>query len=61
MGIMRGNFIMRRTLGVLGAVGLALSFGLAANSARATDISFYYPVAVGGPITKIIDGMVEGF
>jgi len=61
MGIMRGNFIMRRTLGVLGAVGLALSLGLAANSARATDISFYYPVAVGGPITKIIDGMVEGF
>jgi sn-glycerol 3-phosphate transport system substrate-binding protein len=29
--------------------------------AEATDITFYYPVAVGGPITKIIDDMVAGF
>ena len=37
----------------------------AAGSARAadtaTDISFYFPVAVGGPITKIIDGYAADF
>ncbi len=27
----------------------------------ATDISFFYPVAVGGPITKIIDGYAADF
>lgn len=26
-----------------------------------TKISFYYPVAVGGPVTKIVDGMVAEF
>jgi sn-glycerol 3-phosphate transport system substrate-binding protein len=26
-----------------------------------TEISFYYPVAVGGPITKIIDGLAADF
>ncbi len=35
---------------------------LAAAPARAqTEISFYYPVAVGGPITKIIDGYAAEF
>ena len=27
----------------------------------ATEISFYYPVAVGGPITRIIDGYAAEF
>ena len=27
----------------------------------ATEISFYFPVAVGGPITKIIDGYAADF
>ncbi|MEJ7670698.1 MAG: ABC transporter substrate-binding protein [Casimicrobiaceae bacterium] len=26
-----------------------------------TEVSFYYPVAVGGPITKIIDGLAADF
>src|SRR5256885_14185254 len=25
------------------------------------EVSFYYPVAVGGPITKIIDGLAADF
>lgn len=29
--------------------------------ARALDLSFYFPVAVGGPITKIIDGYAADF
>ena len=32
-----------------------------AGAASATEISFYYPIAVGGPIPKIIDGYVEEF
>ncbi len=41
--------------------GLCLAAGLGAGSAGAVDLSFYYPVAVGGPITKIIDGMAAEF
>ncbi|TGU75636.1 extracellular solute-binding protein, partial [Mesorhizobium sp. M00.F.Ca.ET.186.01.1.1] len=26
-----------------------------------TELSFFYPVAVGGPLTKIVDGMAEEF
>ncbi|MFO1364156.1 MAG: ABC transporter substrate-binding protein [Burkholderiales bacterium] len=33
---------------------------MAAATAQ-TEISFYYPVAVGGPITKIIDGLAADF
>src|SRR3954470_7249380 len=35
-----------------------VAFGAAAG---AVEVSFYYPVAVGGPITKIIDGYAEEF
>jgi sn-glycerol 3-phosphate transport system substrate-binding protein len=45
----------------LAALGLAALTSLAAGAARATDLTFYFPVAVGGPITKIIDDMVAGF
>ncbi|HJS33528.1 MAG TPA: ABC transporter substrate-binding protein [Alphaproteobacteria bacterium] len=41
----------------------ALAAGLlwSAAPARAVDVTFYYPVAVGGPITKIIDAMAADF
>src|SRR3954447_23602383 len=35
---------------------LLLSF-----SANAVDITFYYPIAVGGPLTKVIDGFAAQF
>jgi len=48
----------RRTLlttaGMLAMPGILRAQG-------ASDISFYFPVAVGGPITKIIDGYVADF
>ena len=48
----------RRLMQCLGAAVAALALG----SAQAqTEISFYYPVAVGGPITKIIDGFAADF
>jgi sn-glycerol 3-phosphate transport system substrate-binding protein len=44
------------------SAALATGLSLAALPGRAeTQISFYYPVAVGGPVTKIVDGMVADF
>ena len=41
---------------------LAAAFACAAFTAMAdVEITFYYPVAVGGPITKTIDGYAEQF
>src|SRR5438105_12405222 len=34
---------------------------LAAGAHAQTEISFFYPVAVGGPVTKIIDGLAADF
>ncbi len=42
------------------ATAAAFSLGLA-SSALAVDLTMYYPVAVGGPLTKIVDGMVTEF
>jgi len=55
--MMRGN----RLFGRLTAAVMLLGMLVAAGAAKATDLTFYYPVAVGGPITKIIDGMVADF
>ena len=55
--MMRGN----RLFGRLTAAVMLLGMLVAAGTAKATDLTFYYPVAVGGPITKIIDGMVADF
>ena len=42
--------------------GAALALPAVARAAdAATEISFYFPVAVGGPITKIIDGYAADF
>ena len=46
------------------AVALALGLAMLAGAAvaqQATEITFYYPIAVGGPITKIVDGYTEQF
>lgn len=41
---------------------IAAGFACLATAALAqTEISFYYPVAVGGPITKIVDQMAADF
>jgi sn-glycerol 3-phosphate transport system substrate-binding protein len=39
----------------------ALAAAVVSLPARAVEISFYYPVVVGGPLTKVIDGMVADF
>ena len=42
------------------ALAVAMS-GLAAQSAAAVELTMYYPVAVGGPLTKVVDGLVADF
>lgn len=54
---------MRRTLLKALAFSLAGAFCTAPawSQAKPVELEFYYPVAVGGPITKIVDGMVDQF
>jgi len=40
---------------------LFLGLGAGPAAAQSVEIQFYYPVAVGGPITKLIDGMAADF
>src|SRR5438045_5464159 len=47
---------MKKLMGFLAAALLAAAF-----NARAVELTFYYPIAVGGPLTKVIDGYVAGF
>ena len=48
---------MKRLFAVLLAAALC-----AATPARAdTTLTFYYPIAVGGPLTKVIDGLARDF
>lgn len=51
--------LTQRLTGMVAGLGAAAF--LAATPAAAVDLSFYFPVAVGGPITKIIDGMAADF
>jgi sn-glycerol 3-phosphate transport system substrate-binding protein len=39
----------------------ALCAAPAWSQSKPVELEFYYPVAVGGPITKIVDGMVDDF
>lgn len=50
----------RQTLAGLAAAGAVLA-APAVHAQGATEITFNYPIAVGGPITKIIDGYCEDF
>jgi sn-glycerol 3-phosphate transport system substrate-binding protein len=43
------------------ALGAGAALIAGAAFAQSTTISFYYPVAVGGPVTKIVDGYAAEF
>jgi sn-glycerol 3-phosphate transport system substrate-binding protein len=51
----------RHLLSGLGALAAGAAIGTPALGQSASEISFFYPVAVGGPITKLIDSFAEGF
>lgn len=44
-----------------GAALAAMATLLGAGSASAVELTMYYPVSVGGPLTKVVDGMVADF
>jgi sn-glycerol 3-phosphate transport system substrate-binding protein len=39
----------------------AALFAVSVQAQTKTELTFYYPIAVGGPLTKVIDGFVAGF
>src|SRR5688572_9705288 len=47
---------MTRFLGLLFAALFACTAW-----AQKTELTFYYPIAVGGPLTKVIDNLAAGF
>ena len=49
---------MKRAWRLIAAAFAAVALGATAAD---TEITFYYPVAVGGPITKTIDQMAADF
>jgi len=51
--------MIRKTL--QGALAAAVLLGSAALAAAQTNLTMYYPIAVGGPLTKVVDGMIEDF
>ena len=54
--------MFRKTKKMLAGVALsALALGMSGTAQAETNLTMYYPVAVGGPLTKIVDGMVADF
>ena len=53
---MWANSIRRAVLGFVAAVASGIALAQAP-----VEVSFYYPVAVGGPITKLVDGLAADF
>jgi len=43
------------------AVMLAASTALVNSAAAETELTMYYPIAVGGPLTEVVDGIVDAF
>jgi sn-glycerol 3-phosphate transport system substrate-binding protein len=52
---------MKRHLKVLLWTFMAACFFSGASVQAAVELNMYYPVAVGGPITKVIDDMIDEF
>ena len=52
------NKLRKMTLGVAASAAMALTSTVAWAE---TELTMYYPVAVGGSLTKIVDGMVADF
>jgi len=50
-----------RSLFPIAFAAAALALALPAAAQKVTEVNFYYPVAVGGPVTKTIDQMAADF
>ena len=51
---------MRRPV-LIALAAAAVALALPAAAQKVTEVNFYYPVAVGGPVTKTIDQMAADF
>jgi sn-glycerol 3-phosphate transport system substrate-binding protein len=52
---------MKALTKTMAIASIACATAVAALPAAAVEISFYYPIAVSGPLTKIIDAMAADF
>ena len=52
---------MKKALTLIALAAAALAAALPAAAQKVTEVNFYYPVAVGGPVTKTIDQMAADF
>jgi hypothetical protein len=52
---------MRRREFLKGVAATGLPLAMPARAQGVTEIAFFYPVAVGGPITKLIDALAAEF
>ncbi|ERM02082.1 hypothetical protein Q644_18515 [Brucella intermedia 229E] len=56
------NLQVKRSVTLLATSAmLAVVGGWGAAQAEPVEISFYYPVAIGGPVTKIVDDLITRF
>lgn len=55
------GFTRRTLLAACAAAGAPLAMPAIGRAAAPVELSFYFPVAVGGPITRIIDGYAAAF
>lgn len=55
---MRTSFVKWTTSALVGATFLA---GIGSAHAAPVEINFYYPVAIGGPVAKIVEGLIGRF
>lgn len=53
--------MFRKLKALIGSAALALGLSVNAAGAAPVELTMYYPVAVGGPLTKIVDGLVADF
>lgn len=43
------------------ATSSALLMGLGTSAHSAVELTMYYPIAVGGPLTEVVDGMIKDY
>ena len=58
---MQRKTFLKQACGLMAASMLTLGVAGTARAQAPVEIQFYYPVAVGGPIAKVMDGFAAGF
>lgn len=51
----------RLTKAAASAAAILALLGASPASAKSVELTMYYPISVGGPLTKVVDGMVSDF